>query len=809
MSIDQIFEKLSDKLSASERSELSSWARYLASTPWKTSEASEITDDLGLMVSGKFIAATSMSKDPTSADFVGTFISAVGETFGAYNITIGGVKYGVLRAGFGEDGEILGMGGAWVLNETGQTLTGLLFPIVFTAENGGETRRAWLGMYLPEGSAIPAFGIFFSEPSANPELVLNGGAESGTANWTGAGLTSIASGSDGGTGTVLPSAGSYMFKGAVGNLNTSDRLAVNAGNYYQWQIKLFIGSVNGDIAYLKWYTAASGGTLLRTDTLFTDVGPTTSWQTRTGILKAPVGATYCAICFQTGSSYGYFDEISVKQVDVGRSLSFEPNVTLRGGPLDMVELGSDALDPDASDPVAPDAGKGALWWKASTKVPYHHRSILGGIKHEAIGFAAPGDRQGFGLLMTGNATVEPIGSTIAQTGGTVGALASVNGNICRLFTSGAVIDNSAGMRYWGQTAGFVTSDSMPYFRAKIRTPETINYRIYAGLFSVEPTLASGPTGMFCYLGCSLDSTLIPSGQVAYWKGYSNLGVFSVSTDYLAPMLPDTDYLLEFWIDYANSRVSFSVNTISETETFTSPVDLTAMMPSVKIMVTETGLAKTMYIYSAYLECLPAEIPYNEALGLFVAKPDSASGYDTYISSLNATTNYGTSALLACGEHNAAVASYHALIKFDIIGLPASAVVTAAKLVVTVLTDLSSNARTFQVYRILRNWVQAEATWTIYSTGKNWGTLGALGAEDIDTGVVWGTCAFTATQVDGDEKTFDLNIVEMQKMVVGTYTNYGFLLKNDTMLNDAYNLHSSNAIAANHYKMPRLLIWYTF
>jgi hypothetical protein len=47
---------------------------------------------------------------------------------------------------------------------------------------------------------------------------------------------------------------------------------------------------------------------------------------------------------------------------------------------------------------------------------------------------------------------------------------------------------------------------------------------------------------------------------------------------------------------------------------------------------------------------------------------------------------------------------------------------------------SDNWMHIRVVRILRNWVEAEATWDVYSTGNSWTTVGAQGADtDYDSG----------------------------------------------------------------------------
>lgn len=118
------------------------------------------------------------------------------------------------------------------------------------------------------------------------------------------------------------------------------------------------------------------------------------------------------------------------------------------------------------------------------------------------------------------------------------------------------------------------------------------------------------------------------------------------------------------------------------------------------------------------------------------QPNAANGIDTMISSLQTSTNYGTTDLLQVG--NARVGSddfRRSLYKFDISSIPAGSVISSATLTLT--GDYSTtggvpSSGTFYCYRCTRNWVKGEATWTIYSTGNNWATSGGGAGTDYVT-----------------------------------------------------------------------------
>ena len=114
---------------------------------------------------------------------------------------------------------------------------------------------------------------------------------------------------------------------------------------------------------------------------------------------------------------------------------------------------------------------------------------------------------------------------------------------------------------------------------------------------------------------------------------------------------------------------------------------------------------------------------------FTSQP--SSGYDKQIE--NAGNNTYVDNYMGVGEANDATRIARSLIKFEeMSSVPSSATVVSATLTITPIADKSSNNRTLSVYRVKRNWVLAQATWYIYSTGNNWETAGAAGANDIDT-----------------------------------------------------------------------------
>lgn len=190
------------------------------------------------------------------------------------------------------------------------------------------------------------------------------------------------------------------------------------------------------------------------------------------------------------------------------------------------------------------------------------------------------------------------------------------------------------------------------------------------------------------------------------------------------------------------------------------------------------------------------------------QPDATDGLDTFLQSAGPTNNFGTHIRLFIGESNAEVSIYRELIEFDLSTLPAGANISSTTLSIMLVVDRSSNARTFRVYRLKREWVEAQATWNIYSTGNSWQTAGGFGVNDSEQTDI-GSRAFTATESTEVFKDFSITAVSKNDLDWGLEqggAQTGWLIKADTELNDAYQFYSSDDAASA--KRPKLVIVYT-
>jgi hypothetical protein len=205
------------------------------------------------------------------------------------------------------------------------------------------------------------------------------------------------------------------------------------------------------------------------------------------------------------------------------------------------------------------------------------------------------------------------------------------------------------------------------------------------------------------------------------------------------------------------------------------------------------LALTAFLLLAAALLLPAAPTTARPLAdTYSSQPDSA-GFDTFLRSAAPTTGYANNAELRIGESNAAADVWHSLLKFDLSGIPANATINSATLTLTIVTDYADNASAVSIYRVKRNWIEA-STWNKYDASNSWQTAGGTGANDYDSTVI-ATRSFSATLTAGSSRTFTLDTTEIKKLIDGTYTNYGFLLKTSSENNDAYGWASSDNTTA--------------
>ena len=115
--------------------------------------------------------------------------------------------------------------------------------------------------------------------------------------------------------------------------------------------------------------------------------------------------------------------------------------------------------------------------------------------------------------------------------------------------------------------------------------------------------------------------------------------------------------------------------------------------------------------------LASKSPAGKLLNLTLSLVEGAGCEDTWLFFSVPTNNYGSGAYLSVGSH-----IYTTLIRFDISALPANAIVSSA---VFGLLEYSGTATmTLAAHSVLKLWVEAQASYDIYSTGNAWAFGGA-------------------------------------------------------------------------------------
>lgn len=151
---------------------------------------------------------------------------------------------------------------------------------------------------------------------------------------------------------------------------------------------------------------------------------------------------------------------------------------------------------------------------------------------------------------------------------------------------------------------------------------------------------------------------------------------------------------------------------------------------------------------------------------------------------NAPTTVQTGGL-DIGKHSSGGWRMGVLAFTGISSLPSSISVSAA----TVHADLTNSAglknHVFTSYRLLRDWVEAEATWNIYSTGNNWGTAGGTGGADRSATTTGTSENIPETPHQYYELIQDAAQLrtDVENFASGTYSNYGWHIERTDDSND--------------------------
>lgn len=156
--------------------------------------------------------------------------------------------------------------------------------------------------------------------------------------------------------------------------------------------------------------------------------------------------------------------------------------------------------------------------------------------------------------------------------------------------------------------------------------------------------------------------------------------------------------------------------------------------------------------------------------------------DVHIKENAPTTNQNALTFFEINKYDASDHS-HTLLRADLSNLPGGSTITSATIYVylTFGDDGSGpTSQTFSAHPLLEDWVEGEATWSIYSTGNSWSTAGGLGEDtDRDTDV-----SGTGSMGNTTGTYYAIDVTDfVQDVVDGTTTNYGVHVERTDAAND--------------------------
>lgn len=245
--------------------------------------------------------------EPTDVAYTGAFMAGDGIDFSGIRYVLGQVVQGQIQVGFVEDGGLTALGGNLIVDSTGLSIYGLNLAQYFQATNDGETRRSYLGMYLPQGQTVPVFSIILTG-DVGTNLLTNGDAETGDlTGWTDSDGVWSAS-------TLSPYEGSYSFfhDGTLGGFPgyLLQNVAVSAGDIVSigFAHRRIVGILSGRLV-LQWKDGASA--VISTDYIYGT--NTSSWALFAQNFTAPATTASVDMFWQVGDPFND-EEVDILEI---------------------------------------------------------------------------------------------------------------------------------------------------------------------------------------------------------------------------------------------------------------------------------------------------------------------------------------------------------------------------------------------------------------------------------------------------------------------------------------------------------------
>lgn len=153
--------------------------------------------------------------------------------------------------------------------------------------------------------------------------------------------------------------------------------------------------------------------------------------------------------------------------------------------------------------------------------------------------------------------------------------------------------------------------------------------------------------------------------------------------------------------------------------------------------------------------------------------DAAGTEDTELTEGAPTTNSQADALYEISTFGSGDRRF-ALIRFDLSGLSGPVTVNSVTLRFNGEGG-SATPKTMQLKRVIRNWVESQATWNVFSTGNSWSTGGGLHESNDRSSTVSASEPTTNSTGAGFEYEFThANLAsDVEGFINGDFTNNGW------------------------------------
>lgn len=191
--------------------------------------------------------------------------------------------------------------------------------------------------------------------------------------------------------------------------------------------------------------------------------------------------------------------------------------------------------------------------------------------------------------------------------------------------------------------------------------------------------------------------------------------------------------------------------------------------------------------------------------------DTYAGFDeTKIRQLAPTTNHGTDGDIEVSKYSGGDWTSSLIKATGISSIPTNSIISAVSIFLDQYDCAGANGTYVIVAkRCLRNWVETQATWNIYSTGNSWGTAGAFGdAVDRDAAATFTSAGLDLSTSGYKELVGNGDAVyDVQRMFEGAIPNYGWVLERTDAFNDFAFRKFSTSEAADGLR-PYLSVTYS-